>query len=57
MPGKLPAEQPHTMWTPPLEITLNPDHQLVKLTKHLPWDEFESEFGSLYAGGEQQMGE
>ena len=49
MLGKLPTEQQQTMWAPPLEMILNPDHQLVKLAKRLPWDKLEAEFGSLYA--------
>lgn len=49
MLGKLPTEQQQTMWAPPLEMMLNPDHQLVKLAKSLPWDKLEVEFGSLYA--------
>ena len=49
MLGKLPTEHQQTMWAPPLEMMLNPDHQLVKLAKSLPWDKLESEFGSHYA--------
>ena len=49
MLGKLPTEQQQTMWAPPLEMMLNPDHQLVKLAKRLPWEKLETEFGSLYA--------
>ena len=49
MLGKLPTEQQQTMWAPPLEMMLNPDHQLVKLAKRLPWEKLEAEFGSLYA--------
>ena len=49
MLGKLPTEHQQTMWAPPLEMMLNPDHQLVKLAKRLPWDKLEAEFGSLYA--------
>jgi hypothetical protein len=30
-------------------MMLNPDHQLVKLAKRLPWEKLETEFGSLYA--------
>ena len=47
--GKLPTEQQQTMWAPPLVKMLNPDHQLVKLAKRLPWVKLETEFGSLYA--------
>ena len=49
MLGKLPTEQQQTMWSPPLEMMLNPDHQLVKLASRLDWKKLEDEFGSLYA--------
>ena len=48
MLGKLPTEQRQTMWEPPLEMMLNPDHPLVQLAKRVPWDKMEAEFGSLY---------
>ncbi len=33
MLGKLPNEAQQVMWSPPLELMLNPDHQLVQLAK------------------------
>lgn len=49
MLGKLPSEQQHVVWSPPLEMMLNPDHQLVKLARRLPWERLEAEFAGLYA--------
>jgi IS5 family transposase len=49
MLGKLPTEQQQVLWSPPLETMLNPDHQLVKLAKRLPWERLEAEFAGLYA--------
>lgn len=35
MLGKLPSEQQQSVFAPPLEVMLNPDHELVKLAKRL----------------------
>ena len=51
MQGKLPTDKQQVLRSPPLETMLNPDHQLVKLAKQLPWDRLEAEFAGLYAVG------
>jgi IS5 family transposase len=49
MLGKLPSEPQQSVFAPPLELMLNPNHELVTLAKRLPWDRLEARFARLYA--------
>ena len=49
MLGKLPTDAQPTMWSPLLAEMLNPDHQLVQLTKRLDWAAIETGFAPLYS--------
>ena len=49
MLGKLPSESQESLFAPPFEVMLNPNDELVKLAKRLPWDRLEARFAGLYA--------
>jgi IS5 family transposase len=49
MLGKLPAEAQQSVFTPPLELMLNPNHEMVGLAKRLDWGDLERRFSGLYA--------
>lgn len=49
MLGKLPAEKQESVFAPPLELMLNPNHELVVLAKKLDWDDLERRFTGLYS--------
>lgn len=42
------------IFTPRLSRMLNPHHELIKLSKLIPWEQFEEEFGKLYMGSRGQ---
>lgn len=49
MLGKLPSESQQSVFSPSLEVMLNPNHELVTLGKRLDWDRLEARFAGLYA--------
>ncbi len=49
MLGKLPSESQQSVFSPSLEVMLNPNHELVTLAKRLDWDRLEARFAGLYA--------
>jgi IS5 family transposase len=49
MLGHLPTDKQEVIWAPNLELMLDPNHPLSKLTRQLPWDRLEAKFADLYA--------
>jgi IS5 family transposase len=51
MLGKLPTDHQQSAFSPDLSVMLNPNHDLVRLAKRLPWATIEERFAGLYAEG------
>ena len=49
MLGKLPTDLQQHVFCPDLSVMLNPNHDLVRLAKRLPWSAIEERFAGLYA--------
>ena len=49
MLGKLPTDLQQNVFSPELSLMLNPNHDLVRLAKRLPWATIEERFAGLYA--------
>jgi len=49
MKGKLPNQNQKNLFRPVLKDIINPNHELVILTKQIDWNEFEISFSELYS--------